>query len=145
MVNVNVMLEQIINTIEGLVGKEFPCPVCGIGLGIRKSQKGKPYCVCDSCGIQLFVRGKLGITRLNELVNSESLVSGKVSTASRSVTLYNHLEQLKFQRAEMESKQGLIFRDRDLENAILVVSAEISRNENELEKLAKEVSKRKKR
>ena len=139
------MLEQIKNAIEGLLGREFPCPVCGIGLGIRKSQKGKPYCVCDSCGIQLFVRGKLGITRLKELVKSESLVSGKASTANRSVTLYNHLEQLKTQRAEMESKQGLIFRDRDLENAISVVGTEIRRIESELEKLAKEASKRKKR
>ena len=139
------MLENFNSISETLKGKEFPCPVCGMGLGIRITWKGKPYCVCDSCGIQLFFRGKLGITRLKELVNSESLVSGKISTASRSVTLYNHLEQLKIQRAKMEANQGLIFQDRDLENAILVVSAEICRNENELEKLAKEASKRKKR
>ncbi len=132
------MLEQIKNTIEGLVGREFPCPVCGIGLGIRKSQKGKPYCVCDSCGIQLFIRGKLGITRLQELVESGSLVSGRISKASLSVTLYNRLEQLKAQKAEMQSKQGFIFQDRNLENAIFIVEKEIEGIEGRIEKLAKQ-------
>ena len=100
------------------------------------SQRGKPYCVCDSCGIQLFVRGKLGIARLKELVESESLVSGKVSKASLSVTLYNRLEQLKTQKEEMESKQGLIFQDQNLENAIFIVRKEIEQVESQIEKLA---------
>lgn len=136
MVNVNVMLEQLRKPIESLVGREFPCPVCGLGLGIRMSQRGKPYCVCDSCGIQLFVRGKLGIARLKQLVESESLVSGKVSKASLSVTLYNRLEQLKTQEQEMDSKQGLIFKDQNLENVILIVQKEIDQVESQIEKLA---------
>ncbi len=136
--NVNVMLGENTQTNEGLLGREFPCPICGMALKLRLSRREKPYCICDPCGIQLFIRGKLGITRLQELVESGSLVSGRISKASLSVTLYNRLEQLKAQKAEMQSKQGLIFQDRNLENAIFIVEKEIEGIESRIEKLAKQ-------
>lgn len=46
----------------------FPCPLCGEGLDVRETKKGKPYVICDPCGVQLFVRGKQGIQRFKELV-----------------------------------------------------------------------------
>lgn len=48
----------------------FPCPLCGEGLDIRESKKGKPYVVCYGCGLQMFVRIEPGIRRLEELVAS---------------------------------------------------------------------------
>jgi DNA-directed RNA polymerase subunit RPC12/RpoP len=48
----------------------FDCLLCGEELDIRISTKGKPYVVCDACGIQLFVRGAEGIKRLKKKVKS---------------------------------------------------------------------------
>jgi hypothetical protein len=46
----------------------FPCPVCADPREVRESKKGKPYIVCDSCGVQLFVRNENGIRGFEELV-----------------------------------------------------------------------------
>ena len=45
----------------------FPCPICKTLLIVKKSKKGKTYCVCNDCGIQLFVRGEKGINLLNKI------------------------------------------------------------------------------
>lgn len=47
--------------------QSIPCFLCGHKLEKRTSKRFKPYFVCDRCGIQLFVRGKQGIERLQEL------------------------------------------------------------------------------
>ncbi len=51
--------------------KVFPCPLCQKGLEIKISKKQKPYCVCLDCGIQLFIRGKEGISRLGKKTGFE--------------------------------------------------------------------------
>jgi DNA-directed RNA polymerase subunit RPC12/RpoP len=43
------------------------CFLCGRKLEQRLSKRHKPYFVCDPCGIQLFIRRKQGIQRLNAL------------------------------------------------------------------------------
>ena len=48
--------------------KRFPCPVCKDPLDVRESKKEKPYVVCDSCGVQMFVRNRAGIGAFNRLV-----------------------------------------------------------------------------
>jgi hypothetical protein len=40
------------------------CFLCCQGLQQRTSKRGKPYFVCDACGIQIFVRRKQGIEKL---------------------------------------------------------------------------------
>jgi len=51
------------------MGKQlFPCPVCGDGLEVRESKKGKPYVICNGCGVQMFVRTEPGIRRFEKLV-----------------------------------------------------------------------------
>ena len=47
---------------------QFPCPTCGQKHGVRKDKNGKPYLVCDPCGVQMFVRGKQGIENLHQLI-----------------------------------------------------------------------------
>lgn len=49
-------------------GAAFPCPLCLVPLRVRSSKKGKPYVVCDECGVQMFVRAKPGIARLAALM-----------------------------------------------------------------------------
>lgn len=121
---------------DNLAGKEFPCPVCGASLGIRIACNHKPYCVCDDCGIQLFIRGKVGIRRLRGIIKSQALIASAESNASMAVMLYNRIQQLRAQKKELEQKQGLIFRDKDLDNAILAYEKEIERVQDELDKLA---------
>jgi hypothetical protein len=45
----------------------LPCFLCGRKLNTRFSKHKKPYFVCDSCGIQLFIRRQQGIKRLQAL------------------------------------------------------------------------------
>ena len=130
--NVNVTLEPD----PVLSGQAFPCPVCGIALPFRFSRKQKPYCVCDSCGIQLFFRGKEGIRLLREIIDSGALITNEGSNLILAIALYNHIQRLRARRKELEAKQGLIFRDPDLDNAILAVDNEIERAQGELDKLA---------
>lgn len=47
---------------------KFPCPVCAKPLDVRQSKKGKPYVVCEACGIQVFIRGADGIVTFNRQV-----------------------------------------------------------------------------
>jgi transcription elongation factor Elf1 len=58
------------NDIEKIRGKPFPCPVCERKCLIRISKSGKPYMVCDSCGVQLFVRYQEGLERLIEKITT---------------------------------------------------------------------------
>ncbi len=44
----------------------IPCVLCGSKLEKRVDKNGKPYFICDPCGIQLFVRRKRGMELLNE-------------------------------------------------------------------------------
>jgi DNA-directed RNA polymerase subunit RPC12/RpoP len=53
----------------------FPCPLCLVPLRVRSSKKGKPYVVCDACGVQLFVRAKPGIARLASLMAQPEAVA----------------------------------------------------------------------
>jgi hypothetical protein len=130
---------------NGMAGKFFPCPVCGSSLGIRIARTQKPYCVCIDCGIQIFFRGKTGIARLNKILENDMLIAGIDSNANTAVILFNRIQHLKRQKADLEVKQGLIIRDSDLKNAIRAVDIEIERVQGELEKLGRKTSRGKTR
>jgi hypothetical protein len=49
-------------------------------------------------------------------------------------SLYNRLEQLRSQRKELTSKQGIFFRDEDLDNAIEAIDKEIERTQGVLDR-----------
>jgi hypothetical protein len=135
--NINVTLVPLGAGLEDLRGKKFPCPLCADGLMILASKRGKPYCVCNACGIQLFFRGKTGISRLLQMVKGEILIPGKADGADYGIALFDRLQQLKAQREELEDKRGVIFRDSGVENAILIVDAEIEKVEGELARVAR--------
>jgi hypothetical protein len=99
--NVNVTLETLGKLARDLVEQEFPCPLCGAGLPILASKRGKPYFVCNFCGVQVFVRGKAGISKLKEMANSGILVSGKKESVMHGINLFNRLESLKLQRNDL--------------------------------------------
>lgn len=117
--------------------QQFPCLLCGTGLEIRLSCKQKPYCVCNSCGVQVFFRGKTGIRRLRELLEARSLIVGPESETDRALVLFNHIQQLRGRKKILEGKQVLFFRDEALEATIRAVDKEIQGVQLELEKLAR--------
>lgn len=57
--------------IERLKDRPLPCPLCERTLKIRISKTGKPYIVCDNCGVQMFVRYPAGIERLTDKVGGK--------------------------------------------------------------------------
>ena len=63
----------------------FPCPLCLVPLRVRSSKKGKPYVVCDACGVQMFVRTKPGIARLTALMAEPRAVAvmDRLATVAR--------------------------------------------------------------
>jgi hypothetical protein len=134
--NVNVTLDPLWAAFPEFLWKEFPCPVCGAGLPILISKVKKPYCTCNSCGMQLFVRGKVGISRLRKLARDGILISSSGESASHGIALLNRLEQLKLQRRDLILKRPLIFPDSNVENAIDLVDAEIESVQGELAQLA---------
>ena len=128
-----------------MLGKFFPCPVCGTTLEIRIARTQKPYCVCIDCGIQIFFRGKAGIARLKKIIENELLIAGRDSNASIASVLFNRIQHLKRQKSDLEARQGLIIRDPDLKNAIRAVDIEIERVQGELEKLGRKTGREKTR
>jgi hypothetical protein len=141
--NVNVTLAKPDPVSRSMVGRKFPCPVCGVGLAIRLSRKEKPYCVCESCGIQIFFRRKEGIQRLREIFHSQALITANGSNADFAVILFNRIQQLREQKKQLQAKQGLILIDPDLKNAISAVDIEIRRVQGELRKLGRKSNREK--
>jgi hypothetical protein len=133
--NVNVTLKPSEPKGNTIAGRNFPCPVCASGLDIRLSRTGKPYCVCIECGIQIFFRGKLGIKRLHKIMEEELLVPGKGFGSHEANLLFNRIRHLKKQRRELNEKQGLVFIDLDVKNAIQAVDNEIERVQGKLANL----------
>jgi DNA-directed RNA polymerase subunit RPC12/RpoP len=136
--NVNVTLDSSVDSLESLRGLEFPCPFCSAGLPLGLTIANKPYCTCNSCGVQIFVRGKKGIKRLQEMVDEGILISDSNESVSHGISLLNRLEQLKKQRSDLESKRGFFLPDENVENAIRIVDAEKEKVEGELARIAKE-------
>lgn len=128
---------------ENVQGKPFPCPLCGMALPVELSQKQKPYCVCNFCGIQIFFRGKAGIRRLQQLLESKEPMRDEIPAATSAVSLYNRLEELKRQREGLEQKQGIFFRDNNLDHAIAAIDGEIHTTELELKRARKQAEGRK--
>src|SRR5713101_1587053 len=97
------------------------------------------------CGIQNFYRGKQGIRRLRELLDSHVLMTGTESNVDTAILLFNRIQQLREQRKELKARKGLIFPDSDLENAILVVDNEMERVQGELKRLGRKTGREKKK
>lgn len=134
--NVNVTLPQgPSDDLAVFSGKDFPCPLCGAGLPILNSKRNKPYCTCNDCGLQLFVRGKKGIARLAHMAQEEIVISVREESVAHGISLLNRAEQLKLQKNDLEQKQGIIFTDKNVENAISLVDAEIEKVQRELAQL----------
>lgn len=143
--NVHVTLPQTGILRSPLLGKQFPCCLCGMEMEIRFTRKknSKPYTTCLACGIQTFFRGQIAIQRLTGIVKSGMFITGNGSKTELAVILFNRIQQLRAQKTELEGKQGLIILDPDLKNAISAVDNEIKDVQGELGKLGRKTSREK--
>jgi hypothetical protein len=57
------------NVVKELSGT-IPCHLCSQELHVRRDKHGKPYFVCETCCMQVFVRGKQGIENLAHLIDT---------------------------------------------------------------------------
>jgi hypothetical protein len=64
----------------------LPCLLCGDGLKQRTDKNGKPYFVCDPCGMQMFIRRKKGHENLTLLF--EALRKTGLPIRQHAVVLY---------------------------------------------------------
>lgn len=98
----------------------YPCPTCSQFREIKFSINGKPYLVCNSCGVQLFIRGKNGIKKLEE--NHSQIIKIKKPDIS---SIYNLIEIQK----ELEIIRTELIRIQNIEN-----EKELSRDEKRLKR-----------
>jgi hypothetical protein len=138
--NVNVTLGLLGSGDGSLLGRQFPCPVCGVAMLVRLTFKQKPYCHCSSCVLQIFFRGKLAIQRLETIMESGMLISGADCVTDSAVTLYNRIQLLKTQKLQLEEKRKLFSYDGDLEKTIIIFENEIKNIQVKLNAVAKSSS-----
>jgi DNA-directed RNA polymerase subunit RPC12/RpoP len=132
MSNVNVTLTADVEPI-----RRFPCPLCAAQLDLRESRRQKPYCVCNTCGVQIFFRGKTGIARLRRMLEEHDRFVGILATiATPAIAAFNRLEQLRAQKSELEERRSFFSTDDDLEHTIAAVDIEIVRWQIVLEQLS---------
>ena len=88
----------------------FPCPVCFEMLDVRHDKNSKPYCVCNACGVQLFIRGKNGIKKLKNLI-SDYIYKVK---SQKLIELIDYYDRLKEQLTKVVAKKPFFGEDKDL-------------------------------
>lgn len=121
--------------------KKYPCPLCFDPLDKRISKKNKPYCVCNSCGIQFFIRGKEGIKRFEKLLNSQEnqfiATANGIGTGKsmEALSILNKINILKQKLQEVQEKKGLIFVDKDIQKAEEIINMEIKLLRSSLSKI----------
>jgi DNA-directed RNA polymerase subunit RPC12/RpoP len=83
--------------------KQYPCFLCGEAMPIKSSKKGKPYLICDPCGLQVFIRKQSGITRFNEIA--------RIALPGANQPVFAQIKQLQVLRQkqqEHEDQKGII-------------------------------------
>lgn len=112
--------------------KKYPCPICAELKKIGISKKDKPYYFCDYCGVQVFIRGKLGIQKLIELNNKgiiENMDSNSPQRIWGLVQLNNRIEFHKSEISKIEESSD----ERDLNKSEISALSNLKDNLEKLE------------
>jgi hypothetical protein len=87
--------------------------------------------------VQIFFRGKEGISRLQRLLQQHDRLVGRLpAIATPAIAAFNRLEQLRAQKNELQQRRPLILTDADLEHTLSAVDLEISRLQVALEQMS---------
>lgn len=113
----------------------FPCPICRQLIPVKYTKNRKPYCTCNECGVQLFIRGKPGIKLFEKLL-------GKTTAEKNSVELLritDHFGALKAKLADIISQKPLFSTDPDLEMAEELLTDQIKKVRIQLKKIQPQI------
>ena len=95
----------------------IPCFLCGSKLEKRIDKNEKPYFVCDPCGIQLFVRRKPRIERLDKFMAGFKREEISFQQHSNSVAeihgILVEIAGVKTEIEKLDGEIGIFFPDRD--------------------------------
>ena len=121
--------------------QSLPCFLCGRRLEKRVSKSDKPYFVCDSCGIQFFVRRKDGIERLEALMRAAEKNSipfrAHAQRLSEIQAILKDMRGTKAEIEQLENEIGIIFPDKDKIRACNSLKTRLETLQVELEELVK--------
>ena len=103
-------------------GIKFICPLCWNLCPVKNSKKDKPYYICVPCGVQVFIRGKDGISRLADLSTDKELLS-KINSKNfgdfqKLFQLKSKIEFLKDKIDELEEDSFFKLFDNDKETTL---------------------------
>lgn len=101
----------------------IPCFLCGKEIEVKNTIKGKPYFICDGCGLQVFIRRAKGEERLREWLEDKGEVIKKKS-GGVILRLITQLEEVKAKLKEVQDRKGL-FPDKDISFIEKALIAEI--------------------
>ena len=122
----------------------LPCLLCVAKLEKRISKKGKPYFVCNTCGIQLFVRRDHGIKLLDKLLadsaRNELPYKHRAEEVYKIQALLTEIDGVKKQIERLQSQIKFLFRDEDKVRACNLLKTKLENLFKELEQLAKQTS-----
>jgi len=122
--------------------KQVPCFLCGTKAEVRYSKKGKPYLVCDPCGVQIFIRGRRGIELFRKIQDSfkNELVVPETNHGAAVISLLTRLSELRTKKKEIEDGMNFLEAlcpDDTQKSAIRVLDSEIQTLEAEIQNLDK--------
>ena len=120
----------------------LPCFLCGRKLEKRSDKHSKPYFVCDVCGVQLFVRKKHGIERLDKLLDAAEKNALPFKEAAHRVfqvqALLSEIDGTKAQIEKVEDAIGFVFQDEEKIRARDALKIRLNNLMSEFEQLCKE-------
>jgi len=119
----------------------IPCILCTEKLDKRTDKNGKPYFVCNPCGVQLFVRREHGIALLDKLIRNceknEIPFRQRAEDIFKIQALLTEINETKKQIQRLKPQIGLLFRDRDKTRASNLLEIKLENLFKQLKELAK--------
>lgn len=119
----------------------IPCILCAEKLDKRTDRNGKPYFVCNPCGIQLFVRRPHGIALLEKLIRNceknEIPYRQRAESIFKVQSVLTAINETKKQIERLKPQIGLLFRDQDKLRACNLLETKLENHFKELKELAK--------
>ena len=119
----------------------LPCFLGGENLDKRTDKNGKTYFVCNTCGIQLFVRKAHGIELLDKLLRN--VAKNEIPFKQRAEEVYKiqalltEINGIKQQIDRLKSQTGFFYPDQDKLRACNLLKTKLGNLFRELEELAK--------
>ena len=102
---------------------KIPCFLCGQSTQVKDTRKGKPYFICDPCGLQAFIRRPKGQERLMEWMEGKGEIFKKRG-GGIVLGLISQLEETKAKLTDVRDKKGF-FPDEDTKFIETALKAEI--------------------